>query len=83
LMAGKKNKIQLPVGRYSFLQGICRGKDEAEALIVPPVSIPILVYVEEGQTTTVEMGAPFSVKCEAVREGNAISLVGETLRVEG
>ncbi|HBF23730.1 MAG TPA: hypothetical protein DDW23_07945, partial [Planctomycetes bacterium] len=32
LMAGKKNKIQLPVGRYSFLQGICRGKDEAEAL---------------------------------------------------
>ncbi len=83
VMVSKSGKLELPIGRYRFVQGLARGSKGAEALILPGVGLGLTIDVEEGTTSTIELGAPFSLTIEARVEGRKLFLDGETLCVVG
>ncbi|TAH38534.1 MAG: hypothetical protein EYC70_03930 [Planctomycetota bacterium] len=80
---GKGGVVTLPIGRYQFQQGLLRGKDGAEAIILPPASEVVRVDVEEGQAVALDFGAPFRLSVSGKVQGRQLLVDAKTLHVVG
>ncbi|RMH02981.1 MAG: hypothetical protein D6702_07295 [Planctomycetota bacterium] len=83
LMCGRGGSLQVPIGRYTFQQGLVRGAKGAEAIILPGTGVPMTFDLEEGETVEIKLGAPFTFSIERRLEGRRLVLDGETLCVLG
>lgn len=84
LMASKKGIREVPIGRYTFQQGLVRDpKKGYEAVILPPKDVPIYVEIEEGKTATLELGAPFKLVADYDVREKKVVLNGQSLHVAG
>ncbi len=85
LLAGGKDGIEVPAGTYSLLAGgIEKGKRKQtmKALILPSVNLKAWT-VKPGETTTIEMGAPFSFRFKAEESSKIVRVKGKSVVVVG
>lgn len=83
-LVGQKT-VEVPIGRYSLYYGeIKKGKKRqtSKCLILPGASSSNW-SVTEGETTTVELGKPFSFDFKFRREGQELTVIGGTVVVTG
>lgn len=80
---GKGGVVALPIGRYVFQQGLLRGKEGAEAVILPPDGDAIQVDINEGQTAELAMGGPFRLSVSGKISGRELLVDAKTLCVVG
>lgn len=78
-----KGPFEVPIGRYSVVQGLLRGDDGEECLLLPPGDIPMTVIVDEGEPAVLELGKPFKLVAEPLVEGDSVTIDPESLRVVG
>lgn len=78
-----KSPFQVPLGRYTVVQGMLRGKDGQECIIQPPSDIPFSVIVDKGEPSVLEFGKPFKLVAVPVVDGDQVGIDPESLRVVG
>ena len=78
-----KGPFQVPIGRYTVVQGMLRGKDGEECIIQPPSDIPFSVIVDKGEPAVLEFGKPFKIVAEPVVDGDEVRIDPESFRVVG
>jgi hypothetical protein len=83
LMRKRGKPVEVPIGRYQFEQGLLAGKKGECALVFPPVGAPLYVDVEEGQTATLALGAPFRLAADVRLEGDKLTVIGRSVHVVG
>jgi hypothetical protein len=82
---GGAKGVQLPVGTYELAYGELRkGKKKQlqKCAILPGKSVPTYT-VRRGETTVVELGAPFDFDFVTKKDGDQLTIVGRSVRVVG
>jgi len=85
-LAGLKGKVlEIPIGRYQFLQARFVGKDNAEVLVQPERSKPFFIDVNDNpeDIATLTLGAPFQLKANYAVDGREVIVDGLSLHLEG
>lgn len=85
-LAGMKGKVlEIPIGRYQFLQARLIGKDGAEVLVQPDPSLPFFIDVNEDpeDIATIEIGAPFELRAKVEQDGRDVKVDGLSLHLRG
>ena len=85
VLAGGKKGIEVPAGDYSLLAGgLVKGKRKQamKALILPSVHMKLWT-VKPGESTTIEMGAPFGFSFTTKDSSRSVKIKGESVVVTG
>ncbi|MEW6072341.1 MAG: hypothetical protein AB1726_07035 [Planctomycetota bacterium] len=85
VMAGEGKGVQVPRGTYALVAGrVSKGKRDQlmKALIVPPKTPPTYT-VAEGETTTIEVGAPYGFDFTYEQTPELIKIPGRSVVVTG
>lgn len=85
LVSGGANKVEVPAGTYELFTGlVAQGKkaQRMKALVVPGKNARTW-RVGPGETSKVELGAPFNVDFEVKQDNDTVTVVGPTVVVTG
>ncbi|MGB0952183.1 MAG: hypothetical protein ACPG31_03055 [Planctomycetota bacterium] len=85
-LAGMKGKVlEIPIGRYQFLQARLIGKDGAEVLVQPDSTLPFFLDVNEDpeDIAKIELGAPFELRAKVEHDGRDLKVDGLSLHLRG
>jgi hypothetical protein len=85
LMANGKSGIEVPRGIYTLYVGqVAKGKkqERMKALILPGNNTPSW-EVEVGKETVVKLGAPFGFSFATSKNGEAVTVLGNTVTITG
>jgi hypothetical protein len=84
-IAGNRGGVEVPVGMYSLVAGqVSKGSKAqmAKALIVPGRNAPSWT-VAPGETTEVELGAPFGFAFDTTEDAESLTVVGDSVAITG
>jgi hypothetical protein len=82
---GGTNKVEVPVGSYELYVGqISEGKktQQMKALVLPGNNSRSW-KVGKGETTKVELGAPFTLEFSVTQDAETITVIGNSIVVQG
>lgn len=85
LAEGGAKGIAVPVGEYKLLYGQLRKgkKKQVQKCLILPGKTTTTWKVRDGETTLVELGAPFNFDFKAVHDGEKVTIEGASVRVVG
>jgi hypothetical protein len=85
LAEGGAKGIAVPVGEYKLLFGQLRKgkKKQVQKCLILPGKTTTTWKVRDGETTLVELGAPFNFDFAAKHDGDKITIEGASVRVVG
>lgn len=83
-VADAKRGMAVPAGKYEILGGTVRdgGRTVVKAAVTPP-RMGGNIYVKPGEEFVLELGAPFGFDFTAERDGDQITVTGESVVVVG
>lgn len=85
-LAGMKGKVlEIPIGRYQFLQARMVGKDGEEVLVQPDPSRPFFLDVNDDpeDIATLELGGPFEFRASVIVDGREVTVEGLSVHMVG
>jgi hypothetical protein len=85
LVEGGAKGVNVPVGNYQLFYGEVRKgkKRQIEKLVILPSKTPPMYSVKSGETTVVELGAPYGFDFRLVKDGEKVTVEGQTVAIVG